>query len=312
MGLDASFSPTGKPFNWKGIDLNLLVSFQALYQTQSVSLAAERCHVSQSAMSHTLQRMRTQFDDPLFERVGIKMVATPRANEIAPVVDQLLQTIHRDLLAKPKFEPAEYKGVWRIGLTDYAEQLFAAPLYDQIKRYSPNAQVSFINVNRSNYQALTESEEIDVIVGSIANLDNQFLKKNLYSEQHLCLFDPQMVNLKHPVELEEFSRVEHALVSPDGRLETQVDKLLAKKGFARRVGVASRNFLTIRRLLIGRKLLCIVPKRFAQSEMDNHDLKALPAPIEVPDFDIDLVYRKAFRADEKNLWLRELVSQVIK
>lgn len=54
-----------KEFNWKGIDLNLLVAFQALYRAKSVSLAAEQCYVSQSAMSHTLQRMRTLFDDPL-------------------------------------------------------------------------------------------------------------------------------------------------------------------------------------------------------------------------------------------------------
>ena len=56
-----------KEFNWKGIDLNLLVAFQALYNTQSVSLAAQQCYVSQSAMSHTLQRLRALFDDPLFE-----------------------------------------------------------------------------------------------------------------------------------------------------------------------------------------------------------------------------------------------------
>ena len=92
-----------KEFNWKGVDLNLLVAFQALYQTNSVSAAAEQCFVSQSAMSHTLQRMRTLFDDPLFERVGASMQPTRHAQEIAPVIDKLLGSIKNDLLVKKHF-----------------------------------------------------------------------------------------------------------------------------------------------------------------------------------------------------------------
>lgn len=301
-----------KEFNWKGIDLNLLVAFQALYRAKSVSLAAEQCYVSQSAMSHTLQRMRTLFDDPLFERVGIKMEPTQRAHEIAPVIDQLLGSIKNDLLSKKHFSPDDYTGVWRIGLTDYAEQLFASHLYDAIKQHSPQSQVSFYNVNRSNYLEIADKEKLDVIIGSIENLNRRFLCEHLYTEQHLCLFDPQSVSLDLPLTLERFVQIEHALVSPDGSLQTQVDKLLAKRGLERRVGVASRHFLTVRRLLIGRELVCIVPKRFAEMEMYNHTLAAVAPPVDVPDFDIRLLFLKANQYEEKNIWIRRLVAQVVK
>lgn len=301
-----------KEFNWKGVDLNLLVAFQALYRAKSVSLAAEQCHVSQSAMSHTLQRMRTLFDDPLFERVGIKMEPTRHAQEIAPTIDQLLGCIKNDLLSKKHFSPDDYSGVWKIGLTDYAEQLFAPQIYDAIKQHSPNAQVSFYNVNRSNYLEIAENEKLDAIIGSIENLNRRFLCEHLYTEQHLCLFDPQSVAFDLPLTLEQFVKVEHALVSPDGSLKTQVDKLLAKRGLERRVGVASRHFLTIRRLLIGRELVCIIPKRFAELEMYSHTLAAVSAPIEVPDFDIRLLYFKSNQYEEKSVWIRKLISQVVK
>ncbi|NIY82713.1 LysR family transcriptional regulator [Vibrio hepatarius] len=301
-----------KEFNWKGIDLNLLVAFQALYRAKSVSLAAEQCYVSQSAMSHTLQRMRTLFEDPLFERVGSKMEPTQRAHEIAPVIDQLLGSIKNDLLSKKHFSPDNYTGVWRIGLTDYAEQLFAPHLYDAIKQRSPQSQVSFYNVNRSNYLEIADKEKLDVIIGSIENLNRRFLCEHLYTEQHLCLFDPQSVSLDSPLTLERFVQIEHALVSPDGSLQTQVDKLLAKRGLERRVGVASRHFLTVRRLLIGRELVCIVPKRFAEMEMYNHTLAAVAPPVEVPDFDIRLLFLKANQYEENNIWIRKLVVQIVK
>ncbi|MGY5538523.1 LysR family transcriptional regulator [Vibrio brasiliensis] len=301
-----------KEFNWKGIDLNLLVAFQALYQTNSVSLAAEQCFVSQSAMSHTLQRMRALFDDPLFERVGATMQPTRHAQDIAPVIDKLLGSIKNDLLVKKHFAPQSYTGVWKIGLTDYAEQLFAPALYDAIKHQSPNSQVSFFNVNRSNYVDIVESEALDIVIGSIENLNRRFLSELLYTEQHLCLFDPNTVEAGDTMSIEEFVAVEHALVSPDGSLQTQVDKSLYKLGYTRRVGVASRNFLTIRRLLLGRKLLCIVPKRFAEMEMYSHDLQAITSPIEIPDFDIRLLFAKANQYEEKNCWIRQIVTETVR
>ncbi|WP_394126988.1 LysR family transcriptional regulator [Vibrio hepatarius] len=301
-----------KEFNWKGVDLNLLVAFQALYQSSSVSLAAERCFVSQSAMSHTLQRMRTLFDDPLFERVGSKMEPTQHSQDIAPVIDQLLANIKNDLLVKKHFTPSSYSGVWRIGLTDYAEQLFAPVLFDEIKRQAPHAQISFYNVNRGNYHEMVDKEKIDVVIGSIDSLNRRFSSEHLYTEQHLCLFDPEVVRFSEPVSLTEFVSIEHALVSPDGSLQTKVDKELAKYGYERRVGAASRNFLTVRRLLIGRELACIVPKRFAEMEMYNHALKAVTPPVEVSDFDINLIYLKAFQHEEKNRWLRNVVLRVVK
>lgn len=301
-----------KEFNWKEVDLNLLVAFQALYRAKSVSVAAQQCYVSQSAMSHTLQRMRTLFDDPLFERVGVKMEPTKHADDMAPIIDQLLGCIKNDLLIKKHFTPDSYSGVWKIGLTDYAEQLFAPKIYDAIKHHSPKARVSFYNVNRSNYLEIAEGEKLDVIIGSIEHLNRRFLCEHLYTEQHVCLFDPQSVQFELPLTLEQFVQVEHALVSPDGRLQTQVDKLLAKRGLERRVGVASRHFLTIRRLLIGRALACIVPKRFADMEMYNHTLTSVAAPIEVPDFDIHLLYFKSNQYEEKSVWIRHLIAEVVR
>ncbi|NOJ24579.1 LysR family transcriptional regulator [Vibrio coralliilyticus] len=301
-----------KEFNWKGVDLNLLVAFQALYDTQSVSLAAQECYVSQSAMSHTLQRMRTLFDDPLFERVGTRMEPTQRSHDMAPLVHNLLASVKNDLLSKKGFDPQSYRGVWKIGLTDYAEQLFAPILFDAIKNESPHSQISFFNVNRSNYQSIADSEQIDAIIGSIDDHNRRFVSQYLYSEQHLCLFDPLTFDHQNPMTLEQFVSVEHALVSPDGSLETQVDKKLAKMGYERRVGVASRNFLTIRKLLIGRKMVCIVPKRFAEMEMYNHSLKAVAAPLEVPDFDIKLLFLSANQYEEKSIWLRNIVTRVVK
>ncbi|CAK2054339.1 LysR family transcriptional regulator, mexEF-oprN operon transcriptional activator [Vibrio crassostreae] len=299
-------------FNWKGIDLNLLIALQALYKTNSVSKAAERCYVSQSAMSHSLQRLRKLFDDPLFERVGSKMEATDRAIELSSTVDALLNTIQSEVLLSKSFDAETYKGTWKIGLTDYAEQMFAPILFDLIKQSSPYSQVALFNVNRSNYQQVFEDAKLDMTIGSFGEVPKQDRTKHLYTEQHVCLLDQSVLSIEEPISLEQFVAVEHALVSPAGALKTGVDTRLGELGLSRKVAISSSNFLTVKRLIRGRELLCIVPKLVARKDIDSEEtLLAVKPPIDVPDFDIQLVYRKAKHLDDKNKRLRKLITNAI-
>lgn len=298
--------------SWRNVDLNLLVSFSYLYRYRSVSIAADKAFVSQSAMSHSLARLRLLLDDVLFERKGHKMEPTEHAHHIAPTVHSLLDSIATNLLTKSVFEPSEYTGVCRIGLTDYAEFIFAPMLYDEIRQRAPDAQISFINVNRSNYIAVTEQEKLDVLIGSMPVLDDNFDSQFLYTEKHVCLCDRSWVTEEYtPLSLAQFADIEQALVSPDGSLMTQVDKKLAEHGLKRKVTVASRNFLTVRSLLKNRRLIAIVPEKMALAEGFDDQLIAIQPPVMVPDFDIAMLWHTSRSNEDKNIWLRELVMQVI-
>ncbi|KZN30690.1 LysR family transcriptional regulator [Pseudoalteromonas luteoviolacea] len=298
-------------FQWRNIDLNLLVSFAYLYRYESVSVAAEKNCVSQSAMSHSLARLRTLFDDPLFERKGHKMVPTERAHMLSPTITQILASVTHELLTTATFEPSLYQGVCRIGLTDYAEFIFAPLIYDAIRQQAPNAQVSFINVNRSNYVTLAEQEKLDVVIGSIPTLDSAFHCEYLYTERHVCIADPKMVEIESGLTVSQFAGVEHALVSPDGQLSTQVDKVLQDQGMSRKVTVATRNFLTIQSLLKQRRLIAIVPQKMAEIACQSHGLGRFSPPITVPDFDISMLWFSRKERDDKSIWLRQLLKAVI-
>ncbi|MDF2154420.1 LysR family transcriptional regulator [Vibrio sp. CAU 1672] len=296
---------------WRNIDLNLLVTFSYLYRYRSVSLAAEKSFVSQSAMSHSLARLRQLFDDPLFERKGHRMVPTEHAHIIAPTVHRLLDTITRDLLTKSAFQPQSYAGVCRIGLTDYAEFIFAPLLYDEIRKQAPQAQISFINVNRSNYVMLAEQDKLDVIIGSMPVVVDDFERQYLYTEKHVCLCDKRVLQGEPQLSITAFAEVEQALVSPDGSLKTQVDQILAELGLQRKVTVASRNFLTIRSLLKQRDLIAIVPEKMALAEGFCDELVTVVPPITVADFDIAMLWHSSRNNEEKGIWLRKLVAQAI-
>ena len=88
-----------------GIDLNLIVAFDALAHERSVTLAAQRIGVTQSAMSHALRRLRVLLGDPLLVRGQSGMVLTPRAELLAIPVRSGLVTLGRALSGPLRFEP---------------------------------------------------------------------------------------------------------------------------------------------------------------------------------------------------------------
>ncbi len=97
-----------KDLNWRGIDLNLLLTFDALFRLKSVSAASKELHLGQPATSYNLKRLRELLGDPLFERQGNKMQPTVRAHEIAPKVQTILSIFTQEVLPAEKFEPESY------------------------------------------------------------------------------------------------------------------------------------------------------------------------------------------------------------
>ncbi len=297
--------------NWRGIDLNLLVAFDALMQNQSVTKAANQLSIGQSAMSHNLSRLRLLLDDPLFERQGQKMIPSQRALDLSPIIRRLLVTVEEQVLKPAPFEHLNYYGEIKIGLTDYAELIFAPILFDCLNQYAPHCQLSFHQVDRSNYLDRFAQHQLDVVIGSMSNLPTEYESHHLYRDNHVCLYDSAACSVDSPISLEQYLDIPHALVSPDGELKSQVDKTLNELGHQRHVSVGSANFLTVRHLLSGRRLLCITTELLAKQPTFADQLTLSPPPIHVPGFDIALINQKRNAAHPKWQWLIPLLEQTI-
>src|SRR6056297_954527 len=155
------------------IDLNLLSTFEALIEEDSVAGAADRLHLTASAVSHALGRMRTQFDDPLFVRVGGKMQPTPRAVLLADEIAPILRNLRRALEPAETFDPATTNRVFRIAL--HSSPAFMAKVTAQIGQEAPGAMVDWVRIKPSNQNDLIDGL-IDLLhVGGPAHLADGIL-----------------------------------------------------------------------------------------------------------------------------------------
>ena len=114
------------------IDLNLLVALDALTRERSVTKAAERAGVTQSAMSHTLRRLRDLFDDPLLVRGRGGMVLTPRAEALAVPLRSGLVSLARTLAEPQPFAPEHATRTFRIVSPDLFDALVLPTLFQRV------------------------------------------------------------------------------------------------------------------------------------------------------------------------------------
>ncbi|RLQ21604.1 LysR family transcriptional regulator [Seongchinamella sediminis] len=125
------------------IDLNLLISLQVLLEEQNVSRAAERLFITQPAMSKTLSRLRSVFDDPLFTRAGHGMQATPRALELAGQLADILAGISQ-LVSRRDFAPADIDAEVTLALSEYIGVALLPRLAARLQAIAPKLHLRVV------------------------------------------------------------------------------------------------------------------------------------------------------------------------
>ncbi|WP_375749156.1 LysR family transcriptional regulator [Vibrio sp. HN007] len=297
--------------NWRGIDLNLLLTFDALMRFESVSEASKHLNLGQPATSYNLKRLRQLLNDPLFERVGHRMIPTHRAKEIAPRVEQILKIFREDVLPKEQFDFAGYDGIYKIGLTDYAEQIFGPDLFDVLQSLSPNSKVIFKPADNQNSVQMLEDDEVDLCIGVFHKLPANISKTFLYREKHWCIFDNDKLQTPLPIPLDTYLATPQMIILADDTLATKVDNTLEKMNIQRNVVLGTTRFFTIGHMLTGRNLLAVMAEMAGRSSLFSDNLTLCPPPIDIPDFDVDMLNLKRDASHPRMVWLAEQVKTLV-
>ena len=124
------------------VDLNLAVVLRTLLDERSVSRAARRLGLSQSATSHALGRLRVIVGDPLFVRTRTGLVPTARAEAMADAVRSSVAALEATFFAPPPFDPKTVERTFRIRPSDYVEYLLVPRLLERLAEVAPKVGVA--------------------------------------------------------------------------------------------------------------------------------------------------------------------------
>ena len=299
-----------------GIDLNLLVAFDALARTGSVTEAAREVGVSQSAMSHTLRRLREAFDDPLFVRAGGRMAPTPRAEALAQPVRTGLVTLERALRSAGTFDPATASRTFRLAAPDLFVALVLPRLLDVVRVEAPGVGLSVEGPVRAPEAALETGElDLAVVPRTTATRDvttGDLVRRTLFRDGFSVFLradHPALVGGRVQLELASYLRLDHAVMSPSGGGPGVVDRALAELGEHRRVALRIPGFTLAPALLLASDLVLTAPTSL-RALLPPDGIVVFDPPIPVPDHAITLCWHPRFSADAGHRWFREQLAGV--
>ncbi|MBG0750046.1 MULTISPECIES: LysR family transcriptional regulator [Pectobacterium] len=297
--------------DFRGVDLNLLVTFLVLYRERSVSVAADKLHLGQPAVSGALARLRTLFDDPLFIRTGQVMRPTARADYLATQLSPAFEQLQSVLGEPERFDPLTDSRAITLGMTDWVEIWLMPLLLKRLKANAPHLRINLVATDPFLDVERLENDSVDLVI-SVASPQAGWLKQRaLLSSGFRALWHPQQLVLPSPVPLEVYSQQRHLLVTYRERAHGIVDDMLEKQGMTRTIYYTTPHFSALPGILQHTPSVATVPEKLATLWCQHYGLNDSPVPLDLPTYTLSALWHARQDSNPAIAWLYEQIAEAI-
>jgi DNA-binding transcriptional LysR family regulator len=299
----------------RSLDLNLLIVLSALLKERSVTRAATRLGLSQSATSHALGRLRNFFQDPLLVRTAKGMVPTLRAEELTASLEQILSQIEQ-MIQPSFFNPEMAKGKIRIAATDYATAVILPVVFAKITQIAPQLEVECHHW-RSDVVDLCRNGAVDLALGVIDISEiSDMRSQTLFAEDFVSV-----VRANHPITqmemtVDAYISCDHALITITNlpgtavlnSFKSHIDRALEQLGAQRRVVLKIPQFLAAPFVIAQTDLILTLPRRIANLIANTANLAIIEIPIPDVGYNYSQIWHERRHYDPFHIWFRELIA----
>jgi DNA-binding transcriptional LysR family regulator len=295
-----------------GLDLNLFVALDALFAEMSVSRAGERLHLSQSATSGALARLRRVFHDPLLVPVGRKMTLTPLAKELVEPVRDLLLQAEAIRNHDPAFHPAASTRKFRMMMSDYVETVVMTEVLPRIEKLAPRVTMELISNVEGGSEALDRGE-IDLAITPAGYLSAAHPSERLFEDEFTCLVWSGNTQVGSSISLKTYLSLGHVVVRFGKRqqMPTFDEWFVERFGRERRIEVVTTAFNLVPQLLIGTSRIATLHRGLAMFYARYLPLKLVAPPVEIPRLEEHVQWHKSRDGDPGIVWLRSILKNAL-
>ncbi len=286
------------------IDLNLLVLFDVIMRERHVGRTAAHLHLSPSAVSHGLARLRRVLHDPLFLKHPKGVVPTDRADALAAPIADILERVRAVVANAQGFEAESSTRRFTIGAPDAVFAVILPPLFAALAKLGPHIDLSVRTILPQTALGDLDARRADLLIQPLELVPPRFQASRLYEEEFAIAMRGGHA-LRSRLTLERYCAARHVLVSMAGDPYGSVDDNLKKLGRTRRVAATVPNFLFALAVVAETDLIAAVPRNtVALSERFGVVLADPPPPLApLMRSTIQVVATRAAMADPGVAWL---------
>lgn len=299
-----------EPMNWRLLDLNLLVVFDAVAQERSATRAAAKLNMTQPAISHALARLRNAVRDELFVRTPEGMEPTPYAERLAGPVRAALENLETALDGAAPFDPATSEREFAIAVDNRAALVLAAPLAAAVAAEAPGVTLDLRPSGTLDLTERLDRGELDFALGGVAAPGERFADLRLFEDEFAVL-----VRRGHPAavdgaaSLEALGAYPHLVLSSTREATDFVDTELGRHGLLRHIAVRA-PLLSAAFMLAQSDMVAVVTESAARAFARAAPLEVLKLPFAAPHLITAIVWHRRHDDAPAYRWLRSLALRV--
>ena len=293
------------------IDIKLLQIFLTLMRVKNVSRAAEELEISQPNTSHSLNKLRELFGDPLLIRSRNGMIPTPRALELEAKVEKLLYSYQEVINNPAKFDHTSSSRNFVITAPEHAEQMLVPIILRKIRTIAPNIRIEIRAPNPERASELLESGEIDLRIAWLLKPASSLRSLNLFQDRLVYIADKYHPTIKGGLTMKNFLSLPHARTYGEGSKTTNfvIDEAIAKIGKKLVMTFQVQNFMTIPSSLLDTDIIAALPLSLATTLATQIPLQILEPPIRLPRINYSAYWHERNQNDAGHKWLRQTVLE---
>lgn len=292
------------------VDLNLVRVFVTIYNTRSVSTAAEHLNITQPSVSHNLSRLRYLFKDQLFTRTKDGMIPTSYATQLYESLNEHFVEIENIVSEVKYFDPLSSERCFRIALTDIGGLYFLPILLSQLAEFAPNITLEVITVDMTKLSDWLITGKIDAAICNKKLEDKSLNSLNLFEEKYICLVKNDFEDENRQFTLDDFLMGNHAVVAASTG-HNLVENYLSKKGLRRKIKLQVPQFSILGELMVQHNLIVTVPSRIGEYFKHNSKIKIFNVPFELPSFEVTLHWYKKSGDQSAQKWFIEFLQSTL-
>jgi DNA-binding transcriptional LysR family regulator len=290
-------------------DLNLLQILLVLLEEKHITRAAERCFLSQPAMSRALERLRETFGDELLIRHGRTYQRTARGERLLHELEALLPRLE-SLVTGEAFDPATSRARFQVAMTDHACFVVLPGLVRRISEAAPMSRLEVVASHDRRF-ADVASGKLDLVLDA-AGAPAELQSETLFTDEFVCV-----VAANHPLRarrltLDRYLQHSHVLVNVLDGQQIPVERPLGALAVKRRVGLVMPFFAPAVAAVAESDMILTVPKRLAVRLAKSVNVRMIPAPVELKGFKYEMSWHPRLTVDPVHEWFRDQVRAVAK
>ncbi len=291
--------------DWSHLDGRLLQLLVAVLETGSVTGAAQRLGVTQSAVSHLLDKLRAITGDRLFVKQGRGIAPTAHARALLEPAREMLACMQR-FSQGPGFDPACWRAEVTIAANDFQRELLLPALAARLRAAAPCSALRIIDSGAPD-AGLLRSNACLLAISPRPPDATDILQKRLFSDGYALFYDGGV--RKAPRDAQAYLHAEHATVAYAPGQGLDLDQQLQARGLARRFAVRVPGFAALAAFVRGTPLLVTAPSLLGRTVLSS--LASAPVPVQCPPLPMYMIWHARHQADPAHAWLRGQLQQVV-